>query len=239
MRDLAIRILSVLGAVAAFAVTPAWAQSLPGGPEHPERPVVVELFSSQSCGNCPVANKNVAELARRTDVIALTYPVGLWDYLGWDDTFAKPEFTERQKAYNRALGHRGPYTPQIVFSGRVHSPGVKLDQINDRIASRDVTPYPVKVTFTDETAQLSGPATGHGMVMLIRIRPGSTTMTPKGGANQGRTMTYYNLVTSVEEIGRWSGGAATYATRDCKAGCTILVQEDGATGKVIGALQRR
>ncbi len=66
-------------------------------PEHATRPSVMELFSSQGCGNCPVANANIAQLAERSDVIALTYPVGYWDYLGWDDTFAKPEFTERQK----------------------------------------------------------------------------------------------------------------------------------------------
>lgn len=239
MRDLATKILSCLGAVAAFASAPAWGQALPGGPEHPERPVVVELFSSQSCGNCPVANRNVAELARRSDVIALTYPVGLWDYLGWDDTFAKPEFTERQKAYNRALGHRGPYTPQIIFSGRVHTPGVKLDIINEGMARRESEPYKVKVIFSDGSALVTGPETGHATVVLIRTRPGSTKMTPKGGANKGLTMTYYNLVTEIEELGEWSGGSVTYPTRDCGMGCTILVQKNSATGPVIGASQRR
>ena len=64
-------------------------------PEHSVRPVVMELFSSQGCGKCPDANANIAKLSERSDIIALTYTVGYWDYLGWDDTFAKPEFTER------------------------------------------------------------------------------------------------------------------------------------------------
>src|SRR5690348_8085224 len=80
-------------AAVALAVAPS-ASAQKGGmnvPEHATRPVVMELFSSQGCGNCPVANANIAMLAERSDVIALTYPVGYWDYLGWDDTFAKPE----------------------------------------------------------------------------------------------------------------------------------------------------
>ncbi len=41
----------------------------------------------------------LAELARRPDVVALTFPVDYWDYLGWKDTLAHPAFTARQKAY--------------------------------------------------------------------------------------------------------------------------------------------
>lgn len=103
MRTLLSRLASAVIALAALSA-PALAQR--GGidvPEHATRPVVMELFSSQGCGNCPVANANIAKLAERSDVIALTYPVGIWDYLGWDDTFAKKEFTERQKRYNRVL----------------------------------------------------------------------------------------------------------------------------------------
>ena len=103
-------LLKVLGGLVALAFAPAVFAQTPLAPtpltltpgtitvaEHPSRPVVIELFSSQGCGNCPQANANVAGLAKRSDVIAMTYPVGIWDYLGWSDTLAKPEFTERQK----------------------------------------------------------------------------------------------------------------------------------------------
>ncbi|MEZ5938739.1 MAG: DUF1223 domain-containing protein [Hyphomonadaceae bacterium] len=208
-------------------------------PEHPERPSVVELFSSQSCGNCPQANRNVAEMATRGDVIVLTYPVGYWNYLGWDDTFAKPEFSERQKDYNRVLGHRGPYTPQIVFSGRLHSSGVNLPQIAGAFARRDITPYPARISFAGGDVAVDGDWKGDAWVVLVRVRPGSISFTPKGGANEGRPMTYYNLVTSIETLGRWTGGQTAYHTNDCGKGCTILVQDGGPTGKVIGAAQRR
>ena len=125
-------------------------------PEHATRPVVMELFSSQGCGNCPVANANIAKLAERSDVIALTYPVGIWDYLGWDDTFAKPEFTERQKRYNRALKYRGPYTPQVVYSGRLHGPGTSIKDIEERFAKRDISPYPATLVLEKDLVLVSG-----------------------------------------------------------------------------------
>src|SRR5579871_1140854 len=92
-RDL-FRMIRLAGIAAGLLITAAvaYAQGIINVPEHPARPVVIELFSSQGCGNCPQANQNVAGLAQRSDVIAMTYPVGIWDYLGWSDTLAKPEF---------------------------------------------------------------------------------------------------------------------------------------------------
>ena len=51
---------------------------------------VVELFTSQGCSSCPPADAILADLARRPDVVALTFPVDYWDYLGWKDTLADP-----------------------------------------------------------------------------------------------------------------------------------------------------
>ena len=60
------------------------------------QPVVVELFTAQGCSGCPDANRTLEAVANAPGVIALTYGVGYWDYLGWSDTFAKPEFAARQ-----------------------------------------------------------------------------------------------------------------------------------------------
>jgi hypothetical protein len=240
------RLVSVrfICAFLALVLAPASFAQAPGGmnvPEHAARPVVMELFSSQGCGNCPVANANIQKLAERSDVIALTYPVGIWDYLGWDDTFAKPEFTDRQKRYNRVLGYRGPYTPQVVYSGRLHGPGTSIKQIEDNFAVRDVSPYPAIVAFDKGLVLVSGvlPATfTKAGVVLVRFRPGQTKVTPGAGANKGKAMTYWNLVTGFELIGEWKGGAQKYAAK-CDAGCVVLIQNNGTEGAIIGAGQRK
>jgi len=69
---------------------------------YPDR--VVELFTSQGCSSCPPANKFASDLAQsdKTSLI-LSYGVTYWDYLGWEDTFADPTFTKRQRHYMKAL----------------------------------------------------------------------------------------------------------------------------------------
>src|SRR5271170_8235975 len=86
-------------------------------------PVVVELFQSQGCSSCPPANANLNALSQRADVLALSFSVTYWDSLGWKDTFAKGQFTERQWQYARAMRQADVYTPQVVVNGRIAGVG--------------------------------------------------------------------------------------------------------------------
>jgi hypothetical protein len=87
---------------------------------------VVELFTSQGCSSCPPANANLIKLSKRDDVLALSFAVTYWDYLGWKDSFGKREFTDRQAVYEPALGQSGSYTPQMVVNGRTTTVGNNL-----------------------------------------------------------------------------------------------------------------
>src|SRR6201996_4606194 len=69
-----------------------------------ERPVVVELFTSQGCSSCPPANAYLNELVKqRRDVLALAFHVTYWDRLGWKDPFSLESATDRQGAGWRRL----------------------------------------------------------------------------------------------------------------------------------------
>src|SRR5262245_53440322 len=62
---------------------------------------VLELFTSQGCDTCPPADQVLAKFADRPNVIAITLPVDIWDYLGWKDTLASDKNSERQRAYSK------------------------------------------------------------------------------------------------------------------------------------------
>src|SRR6478752_1786152 len=116
-----------------------------------KQPVLVELYTAQGCASCGEANAYVAKLAERKDVLALTFPVDYWDYLGWADTFAKPEFADRQKAYVAKLSLREPYTPQVVVDGLAQAAGVRTDRVDRLVADAAKTPRdPPDLRFINE-----------------------------------------------------------------------------------------
>ena len=88
-----------------------------------EGPWAIELFTSQGCNSCPPADAFLGKLAKRPDIVALSFHVDYWDYIGWKDPFASRETTERQRAYARVLKQRYVYTPEMVVDGIGHDTG--------------------------------------------------------------------------------------------------------------------
>lgn len=81
-------------------------------------PLVVELYTSEGCSSCPPADRWLATLKGRDDVLALAFHVDYWDRLGWADRFASAEATRRQYAWASVFGTDTVYTPQVVAQGR-------------------------------------------------------------------------------------------------------------------------
>ena len=146
----------------------AAAQSAAAGPA--EQRVLVELFTSQGCSDCPAADRIMTELAARRDVIVLTLPITYWDMLGWKDTLATEANTQRQKAYAKAMQRNGLYTPQMVIGGVDQVVGNQRDKVSAAIANRvsqDVRLRMVQITIasapnhvTIDIAPRSGGTTG-------------------------------------------------------------------------------
>ncbi len=93
------------GAVLAGATLVAGART-PASAADAAGPWAVELFTSQGCNSCPPADAHLGELARRADIVALSFHVDYWDYIGWKDPFASRDTTDRQRAYARVLKQR-------------------------------------------------------------------------------------------------------------------------------------
>ena len=64
---------------------------------------VIELFTSEGCSSCPPAEAKLGQLVDDEGVIALSYHVDYWDNIGWEDPFASPRNTERQRRYAQYL----------------------------------------------------------------------------------------------------------------------------------------
>jgi hypothetical protein len=101
---------------------------------------VIELFTSQGCSSCPKADALLGQLAARKDVVALSFSVDYWDYLGWKDTLASSKFSERQKLYNKMLRDKQPFTPQFIINGAafVASDPARTDAENYKIVGTGV-----------------------------------------------------------------------------------------------------
>jgi hypothetical protein len=205
-------------------------------------PVVVELFTAQGCSSCGKVDAAVDKLADDPGLIVLTWSVDYWDYLGWKDTFAKPEFTDRQRAYDKRFGLRDVYTPQVIVDGRLQASGATAGQVEALIReARRTPPDPPDMAFVgaDRIAVGSGPRPrGGGEVWLVRYDPRAQQVDVKDGDNRGQTVAERNVVREVERLGRWEGRpVALKFSPASEEGLTTLIIVQGADGgRIIGAL---
>jgi len=213
----------------AFGVTPIQAG---------ERPIVVELFTSEGCSSCPPADLLLAELASRPDVLALSYHVDYWDRLGWKDPFSSPEATERQDRYSTLLHLATVYTPQIVVDGKWQAVGSDRADVEHALdlARRDRREVSVSLALDHGQAQIKlGPGDGavSASVLLIGFERHHVSAVERG-ENRGRTLAHVDVVRGVEEIARYSGTAATIAAPipwNCDRVAGLL---QAADGRVLG-----
>jgi hypothetical protein len=174
--------------------------------------VVVELYTSQGCSSCPPADDFLAILAEDQRILPLALHVDYWDYIGWADSFADPQFTKRQHAYARAFGTRMVYTPQMIVGGIDRVEGNDPAAVGHLIRSHLGVDHPITLTLDRQGDVLhiravpDQPLEYPLAVQLVRYLP-EETVSIKRGENAGRTITYHNIVTSWERVGEWTGEA--------------------------------
>ncbi|WP_395670634.1 DUF1223 domain-containing protein [Phenylobacterium sp.] len=223
-------LLSLLLVALPAAPVAAWARP----------PVVVELFTAQGCASCGAANAFVAELAERKGVLALTFPVDYWDYLGWTDTFARPEFAERQKAYVTRLKLREPYTPQVVVDGQTQTAGRQAQRVEQLIKDAARAPRnPPDIRFMSPRRVDVGTGRvprGGAEVWMIRYDPREQEVAIKSGDNRGETIVHRNVVREIRRLGAWRGRPTAYRMPEAEDGLeTVVVVQGARGGRIIAA----
>lgn len=218
----------------------AWAFA---GAASARAPILVELFTAQGCASCGAADTLVGRLADRSDIIALTWSVDYWDYLGWKDTFAKPEFTDRQRAYDKRFGLRDVYTPQLIVGGAAQAPGDKTAAVDALVdAARRQTSLGPKVRFASHGRVTVGPGArppGGGDVWLIRYDPREQAVAIKDGDNRGKTVVRRDVVRDFVRLGGWRGAWVSFKLPSTStAGLAQVVVVQGSHGGRVLAVAR-
>ncbi len=226
------------GAAAAFAARAAQAGAA--------RPVVIELFTSQGCSSCPPADALMGELRRMQGVIVLSYNVDYWDYLGWRDTLASPEKSQRQYDYAKARGDMDVYTPQVIVDGGSHYVGSKKSEILAAIArAQAATPQnPIGISFAAHEHEFiveigKGTVAQDATLWLMPFAPSIAVKIEKG-ENAGKDIVYYNVARKLVPAGMWHGEAITLTLPkqdillpDCRGAAALLQQ--GKAGPILAA----
>ncbi len=209
-----------------------------------EKPLtVVELFTSQGCSSCPPADAFLGELADRDGVLALSFHVDYWDYIGWKDPFASARHTRRQRDYARAFRLRYVYTPQMVIQGTVQATGSDRAAVEAAIdRGRQVGRIPVTLgrdAGGKVIASIPQAETEEELAVWAVVYDRRHVTAVKRGENRGRTITNRNVVRGLRRIATWRGAAlqVPVAVSDMAAAgdaCAVVLQST-RTGRIFGA----
>jgi hypothetical protein len=205
--------------------------------------VLVELFTSQGCSSCPPADKFAGKLVSDPDAVVVSLNVDYWDYLGWRDTLAKPEYSQRQYDYARQRGDGSVYTPQMVVDGTTHAVGSKPNSVHGLIADAQAKPLLTQVALTVTDKEISvnidkADYSGEATLWLMSVVP-EVAQKIERGENAGSDIVYYNVVRNLVPAAMWKGEAykgswmkSAIMTENCKS--CIAVLQDGKVGPVLG-----
>ena len=241
------------GAVAAIAALALAASGRAGVDEPPAggSKAVVELFTSQGCSSCPPADALLGELAEKPGIVALSYSVDYWDYLGWRDTLGSPSNSERQRNYARARGDGRVYTPQVVVDGVLHANGANEAEIE--MAMRNAAKR-----LQDDKVPVSMHADGDTLIVDVGAAPEASDkraatvwlaiakemekVEVARGENRGRALSYHHPVRELSPIGMWHGEpiALRLPLKDLKAmggDCLFALLQVEDSGPILGAAE--
>jgi hypothetical protein len=233
---------------ALVAIAPLLALAAAPAPASAEVKSVIELFTSQGCSSCPSADRLLGQYASRPDVLALSYNVDYWDYLGWKDTLASPDNSQRQRDYSTGRGDGEVYTPQIVVNGKTDVVGNDRGEIETALGA-DAHELTVPITLASDKDMVTvnigaAPAGAPHATLWLVMYTRSVTVPIGRGENSGTTVTYNDVVRKLRPIAMWTGAAMSvnlarsemaHANADR---CAVLLQtevRDGRPGPIIGA----
>ncbi|MBI4031841.1 MAG: DUF1223 domain-containing protein [Proteobacteria bacterium] len=238
-------VLGYLFAFQGFSAAAQEALTTPVDPLSPESavPIVVELFSSQACVFCPRADRLFADLAQQRNVIGLACHVDYFDVR--QGALSRPFCTQRQTWYQAILRGGPNYTPQMVMQGSIDAVGYKMDKVAagmKEAAQMKTAPLYIFATGREHEYRVALPenfeVTEKNAVLWFAATDTPHDVTIAEGRNKGQKVTYYNIVSAMENLGAWPEGQQGTAVKAflnvMQEGFALLLQ-DSKTGKIMAA----
>jgi hypothetical protein len=175
------------------------------------RPVLVELFTSEGCSDCPPADRLLQRLDTEqfvpgADAIVLSEHVTYWNYLGWNDPFSLALADERQNNYGRQFGLSSVYTPQAVVNGVAEMVG--SDERGLRQAVAEAAARPMEELHIENARWENGKAkfslrgrTDASARVYVALAADETHSDVARGENAGRTLHHVAVVQVMKQLG--------------------------------------
>jgi hypothetical protein len=183
----------------------------------PPTPVIVELFTSEGCSDCPPADVLLQKLIDTqpvggVEIIGLGQHVDYWDRLGWKDRFSSAALTERQRIYSARFGNDSIYTPQMVVNGRAEFVGSDAAAARRALEKSLNTPHgtmravidsqtPAAVVVSVQVNDLPPLAKGDRADVVLAVTEDRLQSDVKRGENQGHVLTHAAVVRYMATIG--------------------------------------
>jgi hypothetical protein len=206
------RIVLLIAAATGLLALPAVGQS---SATTQRVPVLVELFTSEGCSDCPPADTLLERLDATqpepgADAIVLSEHVTYWNHEGWRDPFSFDEIDQRQTEYVQRFGLQSNYTPQMVVDGATQFVGSNASALEAALVRAAQTP---KQQLAIENAHWDGGAvsfTVHGPAgsnadLVAALAANATHSEVARGENAGRTLHHVAVVRVIKDFGSKAG----------------------------------
>ncbi|HXX18007.1 MAG TPA: DUF1223 domain-containing protein [Candidatus Acidoferrum sp.] len=228
----------------------------------PASPVIVELFTSEGCSDCPPADQLLYRLEQTqpvpgAQIIALEQHVDYWDSEGWRDPFSSSQFTLRQRDYVYAFNLPSAYTPEMVVDGTAEFVGSDRNRALAAIAKAALVSkadlqieqlpavkspaqdLPLRVTLS----RLLDSSPKHGADVLLAVTEDQLASNVTRGENAGAHMNHFAVVRELRVLGRVDSSAGFSATPDLTLAANwkrdnlrvVAFVQDRSTKRILGA----
>jgi hypothetical protein len=234
---------------------PSQSQSSASATPHP---VLVELFTSEGCSDCPPADAVLEVLDTKQPIpgvqtIVLGEHVTYWNHQGWSDPFSFDTIDQHQDQYVRLFSLPSPATPQFVVDGSEQVAGNDPSKLAQEISRAAAAPkFAVQVAdahiAADGSVDFSVKAEpGHKGTLVAAVAENANQSQVSRGENAGKTLHYVAVVRAYKEFGssaldgrplRLTGTDLQHAEKDDQPLRLVVFFYNSSNGKVLAVAEQ-